>query len=134
MKELTNGSCELCYTHRDKNVRLNICELLLLSFNPLFLKLVMSYDREMSPLFDPHILSSKTRHPIFSVLNPPLLLKSQSQNYKENESNNSCLLVFTIILQSLEMFEMLPKLMGMGHTHDSTQQKWPHRVSLTLNF
>ena len=134
MKELTNGNCELCYTHRDKNVRLNICELLLLSFNPLFLKLVMSYDREMSPLFDPHILSSKTRHPIFSVLNPPLLLKSQSQNYKENESNNSCLLVFTIILQSLEMFEMLPKLMGMGHTHDSTQQKWPHRVSLTLNF
>ena len=134
MKELTNGSCELCYTHRDKNVRLNICELLLLSFNPLFLKLVMSYDREMSPLFDPHILSSKTRHPIFSVLNPPLRPPTQSQNYKENESNNSCLLVFTIILQSLEMFEMLPKLMGMGHTHDSTQQKWPHRVSLTLNF
>lgn len=62
----------------------------------------MSYDREMSPLFDP-------------TSSLPLFIP----NDKENESNNSCLVIFTIILKILEMFEMLLKLMGMGHTPDS---------------
>ena len=44
------------------------------------------------------------------------------------------LVIFTIILQSLEMFEMLPKLMGMGHTHDSTQKSGHTFSLLTLNF
>ena len=68
----------------------------------------MSYDREMSPLFDP------TSYP--QILNSLPLKTTKKTKAIIHVSGD-----FTIILKILEMFEMLLKLMGMGHTHMATQ-------------